>query len=119
MRFLLDENIHRRLRVVLLSAGHDVADVPKGSRDLAVFRMAVEEGRALLTHDKDFADTDLFPPTQCAGMLLLCINPLHVEAMERGLLHVLKETSAEQLRGKLVLVFPETFEFASSEPRTR
>lgn len=119
MRFLLDENIHRRLRALLLSVGHDAADIEKGSLDRVVFQVATEEERILLTHDKDFADADLFPPTQCAGILLLCINPLHVEAMERGLLHVLKETSAEQLRGKLVLVFSETFEFVLLEPRTR
>jgi len=59
MRFLADENFPGDAVLALTAAGHDVAwvrvDGP-GSPDTDVLRRAVEEGRVLLTFDKDFGE---------------------------------------------------------------
>jgi predicted nuclease of predicted toxin-antitoxin system len=57
--FLANENFPREAVEALRQAGHDLAwvrtDMP-GSSDPAVLARAVQEGRILLTFDKDFGD---------------------------------------------------------------
>jgi len=59
MRFLADENFPGDAVAALTAAGHDVVwirtDAP-GSLDADILRRAVEEGRILLTFDKDFGE---------------------------------------------------------------
>ncbi len=60
MRFLLDENVDLRLRPFLASIGHDVAavatDYQTSLPDQAVLALAYQEGRILITNDRDFGD---------------------------------------------------------------
>jgi len=57
MRFLADESCDFAVVRALRAAGHDVvavAEIARGAKDPEVIRLARDEGRVLLTEDKDF-----------------------------------------------------------------
>jgi predicted nuclease of predicted toxin-antitoxin system len=57
MRFLADESCDFAVVRALRAAGHDVlavAEVARGAKDPEVIRLARDDGRVLLTEDKDF-----------------------------------------------------------------
>ncbi len=60
MKFLLDENVDRRLVAFLKNVGHDVKaipqDYPYGIKDPNVLAIALQEQRILITNDKDYGD---------------------------------------------------------------
>jgi predicted nuclease of predicted toxin-antitoxin system len=61
MKFLLDQNVERRLASILRNLGHDVKavsiDYPAGILDREVLDYAFKENRILLTNDKgDFGE---------------------------------------------------------------
>lgn len=57
-RLLADENFNRAVVVLLRASGHDVVTVQElredRSPDPHVLALATSEGRAVLTHDKDY-----------------------------------------------------------------
>jgi hypothetical protein len=56
------------------------------ARDIEHFRLAEQLRRTLVTLDQDFLDDARFPPTQCAGVLVL--SAPHEEQYERLLTHI-------------------------------
>ena len=62
LRFLLDENIPRSVKMFLEDKGFLVEFVPKGVEDSAVMLFAKEKKAVLLTRDSDFANLVLYPP---------------------------------------------------------
>ena len=59
MRFLADENIPSKAVEALRAAGHDVESVVEshqGLGDVGVAAIAAQNGRTLLTFDKDFGE---------------------------------------------------------------
>jgi hypothetical protein len=56
------------------------------ARDIEHFRLAVQLRRTLVTLDQDFLDDVRFPPTQCAGVLVL--SAPHEQQYERLLTHI-------------------------------
>jgi predicted nuclease of predicted toxin-antitoxin system len=74
MRFLVDESAGRTVAEFLRRAGHDVlavAEVMPGATDVAVLDRAVDEGRVLVTNDKDFGDLVYRGGRPHHGVLLL------------------------------------------------
>ena len=69
MEFVADENFKLHAVTWLRAAGHDVTLAPKGAPDRRVAERARAEGRILLNHDRDFADSQKFPPSQFAGIV--------------------------------------------------
>jgi hypothetical protein len=61
-------------------------DALRRARDIEHFRLAVQLRRTLVTLDQDFLDDVRFPPTQCAGVLVL--SAPHEEQYERLLTHI-------------------------------
>ena len=75
MKFKLDENIGRRGREILASAGHDVATVVEealtGAEDSELIEMCRLEHRCLVTMDLDFANPLAFAPSRYPGIAVL------------------------------------------------
>jgi predicted nuclease of predicted toxin-antitoxin system len=116
MRFPADENVSAKLLVFLRSLGHDVRSVAKGTADPEITAQAKTESRMILTHDTDFANTDEYPASSHAGILLIRINPLFVEQATAALRKLFAAVSDAELPGRSFLVFEETFvEFDEGE----
>jgi len=75
VKLKLDENIPQSAAARLAALGYDVDTVLDeqlgGRSDEDVWAAAQAEGRLLVTHDLDFADTRKFEPGQHAGVLIV------------------------------------------------
>jgi predicted nuclease of predicted toxin-antitoxin system len=79
VKIKLDENIGTRGRELLAADGHDVATVRdqglSGSSDETIFEVCRDEGRVLITLDRDFGEVLRFPPNESAGIVILDLGP--------------------------------------------
>ena len=106
MRFLLDENVHHGLLRFLSASGHDGALSPKGLANGAVFTAALSANRALLTHDKDFAERP--PVVDHPGVILLRLPPEALAVLIAALQRLLAQVSSpEWFANRLFVVFPD------------
>lgn len=85
MRLLDDQNIPRGAVDALRGDGHDVMWVQEacpGEDDRALLKRAVDEGRVVLTFDKDFGELAFRAglPVSC-GVILLRITPVAPSAV--------------------------------------
>lgn len=75
MRFKTDENIHTDVAVFLRRHGHDVFTVwdesLQGVTDINLAQTCLNESRALITLDLDFADIRRYSPEQFSGLIVL------------------------------------------------
>lgn len=75
MKLKLDENLGGRWAEQLRNAGHDVHTIwdehLSGASDTEVLAAAVDETRALVTMDLDFANPIRFPPADTYGIAVL------------------------------------------------
>ena len=79
MRWLADECVAAGLVARLRAAGHDVvymAEIAPAAGDIDVIGRARDEGRLLLTEDKDFGDLVFRRGAQAPGIVLLRIDPV-------------------------------------------
>ena len=81
MQIFADENVPRLMVTWLSSRGHDLlyaAEVEPGALDQQWLRRAEEEGRVILTSDKDFGDL-IFRDRPTSGcVILLRLDELRV-----------------------------------------
>lgn len=105
MRFLLDENVHAKLKSALEKLGHDVALVKKSSSDIVVASQAKKQKRILLTHDGDFLNADLDSPDSNWGIVIIRISPSRIEEMEKVLKESLANMPEELILGKTWFLF--------------
>lgn len=79
MRLLLDENLSPLHSVELRAEGFDAVAVVEcglsGATDEQVLQFAVNNGRAIVTLDADFANVMRFPPERTCGVVRLKIHP--------------------------------------------
>ena len=75
MKFLLDQSTDARLLPYLRDLGHDATriggDYPSGLPDEAVLAIAKEEGRILITDDRDFGELIFRRRLAHAGVIFL------------------------------------------------
>jgi predicted nuclease of predicted toxin-antitoxin system len=78
VRWLADECVDAGLVGRLRGAGHDAlytAEIASGATDPQVIRRAHEDGRVLLTEDKDFGDLVFRLGMAVPGLVLLRVSP--------------------------------------------
>ncbi len=83
MRFLADENLHADLVAWLRGGGHDVlyaAEVLPAEPDEVILRRARDEGRIVVTDDKDFGELVFHRRLSTAGVLLLRLRQPSIAA---------------------------------------
>ena len=108
MRFKLDENLPVELVGLFREAGHDAVTVLDqnlmGARDSDLASVCMREGRAIVTHDTDFANIRTYPPDAYSGLVVLRLHSQardHVLELGTRLLTVL---SGATLSGQLWIV---------------
>jgi predicted nuclease of predicted toxin-antitoxin system len=106
VRWLADECVDAGLVFRLRGAGHDVvyiAEVASGATDVEVIRRAHNEGRLLLTEDKDFGELVFRGRTAVPGLVLLRIlsegRPIKWMRLEAAV-----EQFGDRLLGRYVVI---------------
>ena len=107
MRFIADENVPGLLINSLMDLGHDVIACPKSRPDIAVARSALSQRRILLTLDKDFTNTILFPPKRF-NIIHIAIHPPEKNAVTEAVLRLIANTKFSNLKG-LIIVTKDDF----------
>ena len=110
MKFLTDENIKSRVVKFLIEKGFDTKYGPRGDKDSKLFSLAIKERRVLLTHDKHFLNTSLFPPKLSSGVIVMRIHPPTLLMLESALLKLLKTFSEKEIKGKLLVLREDSVE---------
>ena len=106
LKFLVDEDLHRGIAQFLQAQGHDVLFVPKGVKNGSVFALAVRTKRTLVSGDKDFLDTTLFPPNKTTGVIVIRTHPPSPANIIPLLETLLRTVPQKTLRGRLVVLEP-------------
>jgi predicted nuclease of predicted toxin-antitoxin system len=116
-KFLLDENIERRLALFLKRQGYDIKtigyDYPKALRDKDILSIAVQENRILITSDyTDYYDLIFHRGLPHCGVIILRLNTLTLTAKEQRILEGIHEY-AKDLKQPYLIVTPYDITVAS------
>ena len=80
LSFLADENVHPDVVAGLRTRGHDVTTVVElglaGRPDLEILRTALDQRRAVLTHDSDFGTLAILQGEPWSGIVY--VRPGHI-----------------------------------------
>lgn len=101
MKFITDENLGIKIPKFLKSLGYDVIsviDIAFSKPDTDILDLANEEGRILLTTDKDFGELVFKEGLIHSGVILLRLKDESVDNKKRVLLRELK--SGKKFEGK-------------------
>lgn len=110
-RFLIDEDLPRRIALGAASRGVDalhVVDVGlRGKPDPDVLRAAVTGDRALVTADKEFGNVLVYTPTAHRGVVLVRI-PEDTDPDQRimRVIEAIVELANDDIRGSVAIVEP-------------
>lgn len=77
MKFLADENVKGRLVKWLQMLRYDVTTAPKGVKNSQLFALAKQTGRVLMSNDRDFLNSALYPVEGTPGRIILRIFTSH------------------------------------------
>ena len=114
MKLLADVNIDRRIIERLRAEGHDVLWVAESNReldDIALLRLAWQEGALILTNDKDFQRHVLRENHQTHGLLWLRLGIVRMprtQQIERTLQAI--RTYQSRLTGRVTTIYPDHVE---------
>jgi len=102
LRFLLDENIPKRVKDFLESSGYAVEYSPKGLKNRELASLAISRGCILVTRDKDFANTSPYPPNRFHGIIVLDIHPPIAEKLIKEMSSLL--ANVKNFEGRLLII---------------
>lgn len=108
MKLLLDENLSPLQAVELRNEGYDAVAVVEcglsGVTDEEVLRFAVDNGRAIMTLDADFANVMRFPPEQTCGVVRLKVHPATEDRIRQAIRRALLYLQHIDIAGRLAVV---------------
>ena len=102
MRFVADENIPGLLIHRLIDLGHDVITPTKSRSDTVIAKLALSQKRIILTLDKDFTNTILFPPKRF-NIIHIAVHPPEKNAVTQAVLRLIANTKASNLKGLMIV----------------
>ena len=108
MKFLVDENLPIEAAELLRDAGHDATTIAemrmRGSPDARVAEAVKFAQCALVTQDVDFANTQLYPPAEYFGIIVLRLSAYSRRHTLAVLQQLVPKLTVETLVGKLWIV---------------
>ena len=102
MKFLIDEDVPKKLLKMLVGQGHDCVRVDAGSSDRQAAQRAKIEGRVLITLDKDFTNISIFPPKEY-NIVRIQIHPPYADSITKAFRNLLTTISPEEIRNLILL----------------
>ena len=110
MKFLLDQDVYAVTQGFLSNLGHDVVPVAQiglaRADDEEILQAAQEQGRVLVTRDRDFGNL-VFVQALGSGVLYLRILPSTQNAVHNELERVLGTYTEEELKKAFVVIGPD------------
>src|SRR5512135_2489606 len=109
MRFLVDENLPSELHELLTSSGHDSLYIStsryRSSSDEALWALAVEDQRVIVTRDLDFPLRS--QQRDIPGLVLIRVPDTYVAGQIATVMRAFMETmDLEHLLGRVTVVSP-------------
>jgi predicted nuclease of predicted toxin-antitoxin system len=108
LRFLLDENVPKKVKEFLESMGYVAEYSTRGLKNSELASIAISGKYVLVTRDSDFTNTILYPPGQFHGIIVLRVHPPRAEKLIEGIAKVL--AMIKDLDGKLIIIRDEGVE---------
>jgi predicted nuclease of predicted toxin-antitoxin system len=109
MKFLLDQDVYACTMLFLREQGHDVVTLAQTGQsradDEVVLEMAREQGRLLITRDRDFGNL-VFVKKLGAGVLYLRMIPSMQNAVHDELEKVIKSYQEDELKTAFIVIEP-------------
>ena len=112
-KFLADEGFSFLITSVLMEKGYNVkwiGDFAAGVSDRVVYTIAQDDGRIILTEDKDFGELAIRYKLKAVGVILLRISSTEKKLRQKRVFELL-EKYPEKLAGYLVVIDSEKFRF--------
>jgi len=111
MNAIIDEDVHRSLKIVLQELGFTVFDIRdhgfRGKSDTAIFSFAQKKKAVLFTADLGFGNILRYPLTTHCGICLLRFpNELSTNQINQEVKHLLLKITLSDFPGNLVVVSP-------------
>ena len=107
MKLFLDQDVYAATARFLRGLGHDVVTASEAgcsrSSDAELLRMAGEQGRILVTRDRDYGSL-VFVQGSGSGVIYLRILPSTLDSVHQEIEVVLKSHSAEELKKAFVVI---------------
>jgi predicted nuclease of predicted toxin-antitoxin system len=108
VNLLLDGNLSPLHASELRAEGYDAVAVLEiglsGATDEQILHFAVENGRAIVTLDADFANIMRFPPEHTLGVVRLKVHPPTEDKIRRAILRALLLLQNIDIAGRLAVV---------------
>ena len=111
LRFFANEDVDARLVKLLVNKGIDIKYAPKGEKNSELYSLACKEKRVLVTRDKDFLNTALFPPSRLPAIIVLRVHPPDVSKLQSLMLKFV-EGFSDKMKGKTLVLREEGAEIA-------
>lgn len=109
MKFLADHDVYAVTVAFLVDRGHEVATAASlgltQAEDTEILRVAREQGRILVTRDRDYGSL-VFVQGSGPGVLYLRILPSTLNAVHAELDRILRSYEEEDLRSSFLVVEP-------------
>ena len=110
MKFLLDQDVYAVTARFLRNGGHDVVTAAELGRsratDFELLALAREEGRILMSRDRDFGWLIFVDLHATAGVIYLRVLPSTIRFVHEELGRVLQSYPEEDLRKAFIVVEP-------------
>lgn len=109
MKFLADQDVYATTTDLLTALGHDVVPAAQlglaRAEDAELLRVANQQGRILVTRDRDFGAL-VFVQGRGPGVIYLRISPLTLNAVHAEFERVLRLYSEPELQASFVVIEP-------------
>ncbi len=112
MKFIADVNIAQLIIKKLRQDGHDIIDVKTGklsTKDIDIIKLAIQDQRIILTHDRDFETLSKYPKYQ-AGTIIIRLVKADVQYFYERLADVLHHKTEGDLLKALTIITDSGFE---------
>ncbi|MEP7237243.1 MAG: DUF5615 family PIN-like protein [Ferruginibacter sp.] len=107
MKLLIDENIHRKIIVALREADFSLVSIQEsfaGIEDTKILELSLNPEQIVITQDGDFGELIYKNNFRAFSVIYLRFIPIEITSIISILLDFLKQTTAEKLKGKFVVL---------------
>lgn len=108
IKFLADENVSPSLVNELRDKGYNIKDIKEeklfGISDKDVLKLAFNENRIVITHDKDFASLLSYGSIKHKGVILLRFVNQSPKNVIRFFIPVLGQLREKKIKGSLIII---------------